>query len=473
MKIVFCSSEVFPFAKTGGLADVCGALPLALEELDHEVIIFLPKYKITDNEIYNIQKLSDRLSKSTYGQNIVAYFIENDDFFNREGLYGDSSGDYKDNLDRFNYYCQEVLRELKEINFKPDIIHCNDWQTALIPVFLKEKYGEDEFFQDVKTLFTIHNLAFQGIFSQDQFYKLGINDDLFHHEKFEFFDQINLLKAALIYSDEISTVSCQYAKEIQTKEFGCGLESVLISRFDQIDGIVNGVDYEVWNPAFDKLISRNYSGDSFREEKCENKLVLRQEVGLPGVEDYPIFGFVGRLSHQKGIDLIIDSLEKIIELDLQVIIQGVGESCYCDRLIELSKKYPEKIALHFEFDEKTAHQIYAGCDFFLMPSRFEPCGLSQLISLKYGTIPLVYKTGGLADTIEPFNLTTSTGNGFVFSRYTKTCFFHEIEKALKVFHKKSNFQQLVDNAFLCNFSWVASAKKYVEVYQKLISSNQK
>jgi len=469
MKVVFCSSEVVPFAKTGGLADVCGALPLALERIGMEVVIFLPYYSLIKEGNFFIEKVSDGVFRATLGENIKVYLIAHNAYFWRSGLYGDEEGDYPDNLERFQFFCQRILELLKEFNFQADIIHCHDWQTALIPIYLKEKYQEDDFYSRTKSVLTIHNLAYQGTFPAKEYAKLNLSKKLFTSDVFEFFEKVNLLKGGLIYSDEITTVSPQYAQEIQTKKFGCGLEGVLEAHRDQVAGILNGIDHKIWNPLTDRLIKQAYGKDNFEEGKQVNKEFLQESLDLSISANVPLFGFVGRLSHQKGIDLILAAMDDLFKLDIQVVIQGVGEEKYHSLLNKLALRYPKKLAVCLEFDESMAHQIYAGSDFFLMPSEFEPCGLSQMISLCYGTIPIVFKTGGLADTIESFTASTGKGNGFVFTENTKEGFKKVIQMAKDVFQNRKNFHQLVGNAFKSEFSWNQSAKAYRNLYQSILS----
>ena len=466
MKIAFCSAEVFPFAKTGGLGDVCGALPLALAKLNLEIAVFLPYYRCIHDKKWKLTKINDWLLKTTLAKKIEIYFIKHDYFFNRPGLYGDEKGDYPDNLERFHYYCRCVLRALKELNIKADIIHCHDWQTSLIAVDLKEKYKKDPFYSAARTLLTIHNLAYQGVFPKEEYSKLGFREDLFGLHGFEFFGKINLLKAGIIFSDALNTVSPQYAKEIQTRHFGCGLDGVLRSRKDRIVGILNGLNYDFWNPQVDPLIEKKYSLETFGADKLENKKALQRQTKLPVSATIPLLGFVARLAHQKGIDLILDSIEELVELyEIQFIVQGEGNGQYSGRLREMVQRFPQKFAVWFEFDEKMAHQIYAGSDFFLMPSLFEPCGLSQMISLKYGTIPIVFKTGGLVDTIIPFNKDKRGGNGLMFEHYNKKEFINIIKSAVEIFDDKEQLFRLISRAFLADFSWDKSANQYVELYQ--------
>jgi len=458
MKIALCASEVVPFAKTGGLADVAGALPLALEELGQEVIIVMPGYKAIQNSKIKIQKLKEGVSYSIIGKNIKVYFIENDAYFNRDGLYQDKKGDYKDNLDRFSYYCKSTLELLKEINFKPDIIHVHDWQTALIPVYLKTLYKKIPFYKNTKTILTIHNIGYQGLFPKEEFPKLGLDWSLFSVEMLEFYGKINILKGGMIFSDIINTVSPTYSKEIQTKEFGFGLEGVLGKRKKDVFGILNGLDYSIWNPETDRFIIKNYSISNI-EDKYKNKEELQKICKLPIKEDVPLFGIVSRLAEQKGFDLLAALIEIICKMNLQLVILGTGDLKYHVLLENIVKKYPKIISLHLKFDDSLARKIYSGSDIFLMPSKYEPCGLGQMISLRYGTIPLVFKTGGLADTV-------TSDNGFVFDNYKKEDLIKTMEDAMRVFKDKKRWMKLVERAMQYNFSWKESAKKYLQIYER-------
>jgi starch synthase len=465
MKVAFFSSEVFPFAKTGGLGDVCGSLPLALEQSGIEISIVMPGYRCVGQSGQPIEQLTERVSRATVGSNINVYFIDHAFFFDRPGLYGDGSVDYPDNLERFSFFCDQALLLLKQIDFQPSVIHCHDWQTALIPVFLKEKYSGDEFYSETKSVLTIHNLAFQGLFPKGEFAKLGLDDRLFSIEGFEYYDQVNFLKAGIIYSDAVTTVSAQYANEIQTKEFGCGLEDVIHSRGDQVNGILNGLDYRIWDPAVDENIARKYSAKDFNDAKLVNKSHLQKELGLKVSNDAPLFGFIGRLSHQKGIDLILDHIDALVQMGVQIAFLGMGDKQYQGALDQKALQYSENIALCPDFNEPLGHRVYAGSDFFLMPSRFEPCGLSQMISLCYGTIPVVFRTGGLVDTVKPYGLFAKNGNGLMFSRYDQTGFLKVIKKAVKIFQLKAQLKHLRQNAFRSRFTWEKSARQYREIYR--------
>ena len=453
-----CASEVVPFAKTGGLADVAGALPLALEKEGQEIIIVMPGYKAVRNSKAQIRQLKEGVSISSIGKNIKVYFIENDKFFSRDSLYGDKNGDYPDNLERFSYFCKRTLELLKEINFKPDIIHVHDWQACLVPVYLKALYKNDPFYKNTRTILTIHNIGYQGLFAKEEFPKLGLDWSLFNIEGLEFYDKINILKGGMEFSDIINTVSPTYSKEIQTKEFGFGLEGVLNRRKNSVFGILNGLDYDIWNAETDKYIAKNFSAKDL-SGKAKDKADLQAFCKLPLKEKVPLFGIVSRLAEQKGFDIIAEEIDTICKLDLQMVILGTGDLKYHQIMEEMVKKYPKVISLHLKFDDALAHKIYAGCDIFLMPSKYEPCGLGQLISLRYATIPLVFKTGGLADTV-------NADNGFIFDRYSKDELIKTIKKSVAAFSNQKKWSGLTDKAIKSDFSWGESAKKYLQLYAK-------
>lgn len=458
MKIAMAISEVVPFAKTGGLADVGNALPLALEYCGHEIIVIMPAYKCIREAKVKISRLSKDVLVSTIGENIKVYFIEHNAYFNRDGLYGDGEGDYRDNPERFAFFCRRGLELLKEIDFKPDILHLHDWQSSLMAVYLKTMYGGVNFYSRIKSLLTIHNVGYQGIFAKEEFPKLGLPDKLFDFNGLEFYGKINLLKGGIIFADFLNTVSPTYAKEIQTKEFGFGLEGLLKERKNVLSGILNGVDYSIWDPDRDRCLIQNYSVRDI-ESKVLNKEDLQKDCNLPVDTLVPVLGIVSRLAEQKGFDILAESLEELSKTDMQLIILGVGDAKYHQILKALAKKHPKKISLNLKFDDLLAHRIYAGSDIFLMPSRYEPCGLGQLISLRYGTIPLVFKTGGLADTINKHN-------GFVFTEYTREDLIKTVKKAIATFKNKTEWRKLILNAMNCNFSWKVSADKYCHLYAK-------
>lgn len=465
MRVAFCSSEVFPFAKTGGLGDVCGSLPLALAKIGLDVSVFLPGYRCVGRAGDPVEQLGEGVSRTTLEPSINVYFVEHGGYFDREGLYGNGNGDYRDNIDRFSYYCGRVLTLLKQLDFRPHVVHCQDWQTALIPVYLREKHGKDAFYERTKSLLTIHNLAFQGVFPKEQYARLGLDEKLFCLQGFEFYDQVNLLKAGIIYSDAVTTVSPQYAREIQTQQLGCGLHDVLRGHKNGVAGILNGLDYRIWNPKTDGFIARRYSADDFEPAKLTNKRQLQKELELEARDDVPLFAFIGRLSHQKGIDLILEAVEDLAGMGAQMAFLSVGDGDYQKRLNRFASRHACRVAVRFEFNDPLAHRIYAGSDLFLMPSQFEPCGLSQMISLCYGTIPIVFKTGGLADTVKPFGPLNKNGNGFVFEKYSKEPFLKAVEGAVKVFREGRSFRRVRENAFRSRFSWDDSAHRYQEMYR--------
>ncbi|MHA1385974.1 MAG: glycogen synthase [Candidatus Helarchaeota archaeon] len=472
MRVAFVSSESVPYAKTGGLADVSGALPRIMKEKGLDIITFLPFYKQIEKEKFNFElikndfdvphfrKKADLFKHYDKATNLTNYFIKNDDYYNRDEIYDE----YLDNPERFIFFSQAVLKSLKILNFRPNIIHCHDWQTCAIPIIIKSKVFEAEFFKNTRTLLTIHNLAFQGISNRTILQKLGLDDSYFVKHKLEFYGKVNLLKGGIVYSDFINTVSETYSKEIQTEKLGFGLKNELLSRSEDIFGILNGVDYNIWNPEIDELIWKQYSIDTIKDKKF-NKRELLKKFKL-GSDVFPLIGMVSRITQQKGFDLLIVIFDKLMELDLYFIILGTGQSKYHKILKEFAIKYPQKFAVELDFNNELAHQIEAGADIFLMPSSFEPCGLNQMISLKYGTIPIVYNTGGLADTIKDIR-TNENGNGFVFKEYKSKKLYDTIKEAIKFYNDKKFWLKLQKNAMSCDFSWDSSANKYYDLYLKL------
>jgi len=462
MKIAFCASEAVPFAKTGGLADVAGALPLALEDAGQEAIVIMPGYEVVRRSSFVVRRLKENISYSVIGKNIKVYFIENDKYFGRGGLYGAKSGDYPDNLERFSYYCRRALELLKEINFRADIVHVNDWQTALIPVYLKSVHSQDAFFKDTRTVLTIHNIGYQGLFPREEFPKTGLDWGLFNIDGLEFYGKINILKGGIEFCDIITTVSPTYASQIQTAELGFGLEGVLEKRSARLFGILNGLDYSVWDPAVDKMIAKDYSIRSLGD-KYINKEDLQKTCGLRPDKEAMLAGVVTRLAEQKGLDILAPAIGNMCKMGLQLVILGTGDLKYHRLLQKAAKKYPGLISLNLKFDNKLAHRIYAGSDLFLMPSQYEPCGLGQMISLRFGTIPLVFKTGGLADTV-------NNDNGFVFVKYSRQDLIAGVKIAAAAFRDKTGWRARMERAMRCDFSWENAANAYLKVYEKALSS---
>jgi len=463
MKILFCASEVVPFAKTGGLADVAGALPIALEHLGHEVRIVLPKYK----------EVKEEGITAKIGNDVKVHFIENDKLYNRDGIYVDEKGiDHPDNLERFANYCKESLELLKKENFKPDIIHCHDWQTGLIPVYLKTIYKDDEFFKGIKTIFTIHNLAYTGAFEKREWPGTGLPDELFDVKGLEYYGRFSLLKGGLIFSDILTTVSPTYAKEIQTKEFGCGMEGILTERSKDLYGVLNGIDYDMWDPVKDSTLYKQYGPDSI-EDKYINKERLISDLGLNIDKSKPLIGTVGRLAEQKGYDILAEIVAELCDIDIGFVLLGTGEERYHKIFEEVAKKHKDNVSINLTFDAVLAQRIYAGCDIFLMPSRYEPCGLGQLISFKYATVPVARRTGGLADTVFEFNPETEEGNGFIFEECNSAHLLEAIKRSISTYHNKERWMRLLKKISQYDYSWDTSAKEYTKLYNSVTKCENK
>jgi starch synthase len=476
MHIAFAASECVPFSKTGGLADVVGALPRALASLGHHVTVYLPKYRQT--KLIGSQTLIRSLtipfddqfrfcSVVTDGNHsgVTFCFIDYPQFFDRDALYGTSTGDYPDNSERFALFSRGVL-EASKILGVPDVFHCHDWQSALIPVLLNTQYAEDPAFREVATVFTIHNMGYQGLFPPDTLPLLTLPWDLFTMSKMEFFGQVNFLKGALVFSDFITTVSKKYSQEIQTSEFGFGLEGVLRARSATVTGILNGVDYDEWSPEKDKFAAFRYSPqDLTAKAKCKQDLLAA--FGVTGADlKLPVIGIVSRFAAQKGFDLIAQIMDRLAREEMIVVALGSGDKVYEEMFLRLNKQFPQKIAVKVAYDNTLAHKIEAGSDMFLMPSRYEPCGLNQIYSLKYGTVPIVRATGGLDDTIEPWDARTGKGTGFKFTEYTGEALLATIKDALKAYRDQTTWQTLMRNGMGKDFSWNASAKEYVRTYER-------
>ncbi len=480
MNVVFAASECVPFSKTGGLADVVGALPKALAELGHSVSVYLPKYKQTKFAESKVLLRSITIpfddqyrfcSVLDGGQHsgVQFYFIDYPPFFERPALYGASAGDYPDNAERFALYSRAVL-EASKILGVPQIFHCHDWQSALVPVLLRTSYADDPLFRNVATLFTIHNMGYQGLFPPDTLPLLMLPWDLFTIDKMEFFGKANFLKGALVFSDFINTVSKKYSQEIQTAEYGFGLEGVLRERSVTVAGILNGVDYNEWSPARDKFIARTYSASDL-DGKKECKRDLLQQFGIADANlELPVVGIVSRFATQKGFDLIAQIANDLARLPLIMTVLGSGDKEYEELFRRLQHQFPDKFAVKVAYDDAVAHKIEAGSDMFLMPSRYEPCGLNQIYSLKYGTVPIVRATGGLDDTIEPWNPAAERGTGFKFSPYSGLALLATIQEALQAFEDKAAWKKLMVNGMNKDFSWNASAKEYARLYERLVAS---
>ena len=477
MHIAFAASECVPYSKTGGLADVVGALPRSLAALGHQVSVYVPRYRHTKLEdpqtvVRSITVPFDDkyrfCSVVTAGMSagIRFYFIDYPPYFDREGLYGTPLGDYTDNAERYALFSRAVIEATKVMGV-PHIFHCHDWQTALVPVMLRTLYAEDPAFREAGTVFTIHNMGYQGLFPPEVLPLLMLPWDLLTITKMEFFGQVNFLKGALTYSDFITTVSRKYSQEIQTTEYGFGLEGVLRSRSSTVTGIVNGVDYEEWSPQTDKFVAANYSPqDLSGKRKCKKELLAA--FGIAETESkLPVLGIVSRFAAQKGFDLIAQIMDRLAREEMIVVTLGTGDKLYEDMFVRLNKQFPRKIAIKIAYDNALAHKIEAGADMFLMPSRYEPCGLNQIYSLKYGTVPIVRATGGLDDTIDPWDARTGKGTGFKFAEYTGEALLATIKQALAAYRDQASWQTLMRNGMARDFSWGVSAREYGKIYDRV------
>jgi len=476
MKVCFVTSECVPYIKTGGLADVSGSLPLSLHENNTDVKIFLPLYDKIDREKHKLVKIEelsgDNVSilniKHSYDvyytkhhDKVDTYFIDCPFYYSRGVVYTSD----EDENERYILFQQAVLKSLQKLLWGPDVIHCNDWQSSLIPSMLKLQYAWDKLFQNTKTLLSIHNIGYQGTFPSDSVLKAGFGESLYVlGGPFEFNGYANFLKAGIYYSDIVSTVSPTYAKEIQTPEFGSGLDGVLRSRGENIYGILNGIDTNDWSPVSDKLITKNYSFNTLKD-KYINKSELLKLSGLNAYINVPLFGIVSRLAWQKGFELIVELMEKRIDEDFKLVVLGAGEEKYEDCFIKLMVDYPDKIKVFLEYNNSIAHLITAGSDFFFMPSRYEPCGLNQMYSLNYGTLPIVRNVGGLADTV--IDIAIENGNGFSFDEFTLEGIEPAFDKALNLYKDKILMKSVIQRGMSSDFSWNKSAKEYIELYSKI------
>jgi starch synthase len=476
MHIAFAASECVPFSKTGGLADVVGALPRALAALGHQVSVYVPRYrqtKLADPQtvVRSITiPFDDKYrfcSVTTAGTSagVRHYFVDYPPYFDRDGIYGTMAGDYPDNAERFALFSRAVL-EASKILGVPHVFHCHDWQSALIPVMLRTLYAADPAFRDVATVFTIHNMGYQGLFPPDTLPLLMLPWDLLTMSKMEFFGQVNFLKGALVHSDYVTTVSKKYSQEIQTTEYGFGLEGVLRNRAATVTGILNGVDYEEWSPQSDKFTVAKYSArDLSGKLRCKQDLL--HTFGIANVDaKMPVIGIVSRFAAQKGFDLISQIMDRLAREEMIMVVLGSGDKPYEEMFQRLNRQFPNKIATKVAFDNAIAHKIEAGADMFLMPSRYEPCGLNQIYSLKYGTVPIVRATGGLDDTIDPWDARTGKGTGFKFTDYTGEALLTTIKQALLDYQDPSSWQILMRNGMTRDFSWGASAREYGKVYER-------
>ncbi|MDD3204411.1 MAG: glycogen synthase GlgA [Lachnospiraceae bacterium] len=478
-KILFVASEAVPFIKTGGLADVVGSLPKCIDKRYFDVRVIMPKYVCIKQQWKDIMEYKTHFymdyhwKKEYVGifeavvEGVTYYFIDNETMFNGMKPYSDNA--YED-IVKFAFFSKAALSILPVIDFKPDVVHCHDWQTGLIPVYLKERFQGGEFYQNIKTVMTIHNLKFQGKWDVKTIEEItGLPQYFFTPDKLEAYKDANLLKGGLVYADAITTVSDTYAEEIKTDFYGEGLNGLLQARSKDLRGIVNGIDYEEYNPENDKLIANRYNAVNFRKEKIKNKRALQAELGLEQNDKKFMIGLVSRLTDQKGLDLVSYVMDELCMDDIQIVVLGTGSEKYENMFRHFDWKYNGKVSANIYYSEEVSHKIYAACDAFLMPSLFEPCGLSQLMSLRYGTVPIVRETGGLKDTVEPYNEYESTGTGFSFTNYNAHEMMAAIRYAEKVYYeKKREWNKIIDRAMAADFSWNVSAAKYQEMYDWLI-----
>ncbi len=497
LRILMVASEVVGFAKTGGLADVAGSLPRALAQRGHEVAVAMPYYRAVrfgkiqpkpTSHVLNVpigsRTLACRVFESKLpNSEVPIYFIDAPEYFDRDdgyqgrGLYqatmpGGYKADYPDNAERFAFFSRAALELIPTIRFQPDIVHANDWQTGLVPVYLSEVFRTNPKYANIRSVFTIHNIAYQGMFGADVMRMTGLPGWMFNAKQLEYHGHLNYLKSGVVFADAVNTVSPTYAREIQTAEYGCGLEGLLIEYKDKLSGIVNGVDYDVWNPALDPLLPERYDATNVFERKPASKAELQKRFGLPVDASKPVLGLVARLVTQKGIDLILSSAPGFLDLGCQLIFLGDGDREYHDQLQSFHAKHSSQVGIYLGFQEALAHLVEAGSDLFLMPSRYEPSGLNQLYSLKYGTPPIVRATGGLADTIvnaNEENLANGTGTGFSFDDYTPSALYETVKWALTLYRDRpADFRKVVRTAMKQDWSWERSAADYEALYRRLL-----
>jgi starch synthase len=477
MKIVHAASELFPYMKTGGLADAVGALTTALAENGHEVSVFLPGYRaaLEHKDAAGAERklrlkiemansfMSGDVRVFSPRKNVTVYLICREEFFDRRAPYGTGERDYEDNADRFIFFCKGVVETLRLADIQADIVHAHDWQAALLPVLLRDAERRQHLTLALKTIFTIHNIAFQGVFPAKVFARTNLPDELYHIDGLEYYSQINLMKGGILFADRVTTVSPRYAKEIQTPEFGCGLEGVVQTRVDDLSGLLNGVDTAIWNPASDSLIPARYSQANMSgKQVCRTELLKRS--GFATDFKGPIFGMVCRLAEQKGVDLVLANREFFLNQDCKLVVLGSGDKRMEQELQQLSETAPQKISLCAKLDEGMSHLIEAGSDFFLMPSLFEPCGLNQMYSQVYGTVPLVSRVGGLADTVIDIDEQPDIGTG-VMCEPTVPSLRAALQRALRLFGDKPRFALAQKHGMARDFSWKAASAGYERLYQ--------
>ena len=481
LRVLFVTSEAVPFAKTGGLADVAGALPKFLQGLGCEVKLVMPYYRMVKESGHPVQYLGEEIEvpmgdeilkadiyHGQLNQEVPIYFISREEFFDREYLYSTPRGDYFDNAERFIFFSKAVFLFCQRMKYFPHIIHHHEWQTGLIPAYLKSIYRNDPLFSQTAVVFTIHNIAYQGLFKKEKLSLTGLPMEMYNPEGIEFWERINFMKAGIVYADMINTVSRKYSEEIQTPEYGYGLEGILRKKKGDLYGILNGVDYQEWDPSRDPYLVTHYNlKDLSGKRECKRDL-LREFQLPPSLSNSPLLGMISRLADQKGFDLLAEIIEELFSLDVGFVLLGTGEQKYHDLFTEVARKYPQKAGVRIAYDDRLAHKIEAGSDIFLMPSKYEPCGLNQIYSLKYGTIPVVRATGGLDDTIVNYSPTTGNGNGLKFIHYDAKEFLNQIKVAIGFYSQPQHWKKLLHNAMSEDFSWQRSAEAYLQLYQKAL-----
>jgi starch synthase len=476
MKILFAASEAAPFAKTGGLADVVGSLPPALAALGHDVRVVIPRYRSVDPGKFNLKHVTtffvplaswkercDVLTGSME-KHVTVYFINKDIYFDRPELYRTARADYRDNAERFTFFSRAVVELCLALDFSPDIVHCNDWQTGLVPFYLRMLPLEGTPLARTKSVFTVHNLGYQGVFWHWDMRIIGLGWDAFTPEGLEFWGKINFLKAGLVYSDIITTVSKTYSREIQTPDYGHGLDGVLAKRAADLYGIVNGIDYAKWDPERDTSIAQKFSvARPAGKAACKENLLKLISLSPSSA---PVIGMVTRLAEQKGLDILADAIPEIMAMGMRLIILGTGEEKYHSILTDAAQSYLDQMRLILRYDDALAKSIYAGCDMFLMPSRYEPCGLGQMIALRYGTVPVVRRTGGLTDTVMDYHEKTYRGTGFVFNDYSAGALASCLRRAYDIYRDPRKWKRLIRACMRQDFSWERSAKEYAKLYRQ-------
>ena len=473
MRILFVASEALPYTKTGGLADVIEALPRALVKLGHEIAVFLPRYRGVKAASIDLPSMTisqgtrlrfPAIANGGIHRGVRYFFLDDPFYFDRDGIYGDKTHEYPDNAERFTEFSRAAIELAKQL-WLPDIIHCHDWQTAMVPVLLRTSYGDDPVVRNLPVIFTIHNMGYQGIFPKEVLDRAGIPSGVFHPAGIEFFGNVNFLKGGLAYSDYLTTVSRKYAEEIQTSEFGFGLDGVVRTRADRLVGILNGVDYSTWSPDRDTLIPMKYSSKNLTGKRACKDALLDEFKLLKDNPSRPVLGIVSRFADQKGFDLIARIARELMQEDVLLAVVGSGDRRYEELFRALATDYPGRAGLFVGYDNRLAHLVEAGADIFLMPSRYEPCGLNQIYSLRYGTVPVVRATGGLDDTIETFDLEHGTGTGFKFWEYSGGALLHAIRQALHNYSDDGVWKRIQLNGMAKDFSWNTSAAEYAKLYE--------